>query len=134
MYAEISTWGAGYSDTLPVGVFVFTGGITNLYTAQAGFICKLGTMNYQESGTITLLWPWDYYFTFSSSYQVISNVTGEVVSEGTFSCRVGRIEAWPVGVFPFSGYKRIYIYNIKNNSVQSGRDGCAYGFNGDFIT
>ena len=132
MYAEISTWGAGYSDTLPVGVFVFTGGITNLYTAQAGFICKLGTMNYQESGTITLLWPWDYYFTFSSSYQVISNVTNEIVSAGTFACRVGPIQAAPLGFY--SGLRTTYIYDIKNNSVQTGRVGYAAGFNAPFVS
>ena len=134
VYAEISTWGVGMSDTFPVGVFRFTGGITNIYTAQPGFTCKLGTTNYQDTGAIALVFPFEYYFTFSSSYQVISNVTNEIVSQGTFSCRVGTLEAWPAGIFPFSGFRRIYIYNIKNNSVQKGRGGCAAGFNTDFIS
>ena len=132
VYAEINTWGIGLSDTLPVGILRFTGAITNLYTAQPGFTCKLGTSNYQDTGAIPLVFPFSYYFNFSSSYQVISNVTGEVVSEGTFACRVGPIQASPAGLF--SGFRRIYIYDIKNNSVQMGRGGFAAGFNAPFVS
>ena len=130
MYAEISTWGLGaaFDPTALTAGFRFTGGITNLYTAQPGFTCKLGTMNYQDTGTIILLNPFNYYFTFSSPYQVISNVTGGIVSEGTFTCRVGRLEAWSA-----PGYKMIFIYDIKNNTVQTGRTGFAPGFDADFI-
>ena len=134
VYAEINTWGIGLSNTLPVGILRFTGGITNIYTAQPGFTCKLGTMNYQDTGAIALLVPFMFNFDFSSSYQVISNVTNEIVSEGTFTCHIERVEAWPAGIFPFSGFRRIYIYDIKNNSVQIGRDGCASGFIDNFIT
>ena len=130
MYAEISTWGLGVLSD-PTGLtagFRFTGGITNLYTAQPGFTCKLGTMNYQDTGAIILVYPFNYYFTFSSPYQVISNVTGGIVSEGTFTCRVGRLEAWTA-----PGYKMIFIYDIKNNNVQIKRVGFAPGFDADFI-
>ena len=133
MYAEISTWGLGLSDTLPVGILRFTGGITNIYTAQPGFTCKLGTTNYQDTGAISLVAPFYFNFDFSSSYQVISNVTNDIVSEGTFTCHIERVEAWPAGIFPFSGFRRIYIYDIKNNSVQMGRGGCAPAFDADFI-
>ena len=134
VYAEINTWGIGLSDTLPVGILRFTGGITNIYTAQPGFTCKLGTMNYQDTGAISLVVPFIFNFDFSSSYQVISNVTNKIVSEGTFTCHIERVEAWPAGIFPFSGFRRIYIYDIKNNSVQMGRGGCASGFTDNFIT
>ena len=134
MYAEINTWGAGFSNTLPVGILRFTGGITNIYTAQPGFTCKLGTMNYQDTGAISLVVPFIFNFDFSSSYQVISNVTNEIVSKGTFTCHIERVEAWPVGIFPFSGFRRTYIYDIKNNRVQMGRGGCAAGFTDNFIT
>ena len=130
MYAEISTWGLGnpYDPSQLTAGFHFTGGITNLYTAQPGFTCKLGTTNYQDTGYIVLLNPFNYYFTFSSPYQVISNVTDKIVSEGTFTCRVGRLEAWTA-----PGYKMIFIYDIKNNNVQIKRMGFAPAFNADFI-
>lgn len=134
VYAEINTWGIGLSDTYRVGILRFIGGITNIYTAQPGFTCKLGTTNYQDTGAIALVVPFVFNFDFSSSYQVISNDTNEIVSEGTFTCHIERIEAWPWGIFPFSGFRRIYTYNIKNNSVQMGRGGCAYDFTSDFIT
>ena len=132
VYAEINTWGIGLSDTLPVGILHYTGAITNLYTAQPGFTCKLGTSNYQDSGSVALVVPFTYYFNFSSSYQVISNGTNEIVSEGTFTCHVEPIEAAPLGL-PL-GFRRTYIYDIKNNSVQTGRVGNAAGFNAPFVS
>ena len=132
VYAEINTWGIGLSDTLPVGMLRFTGGITNIYTAQPGFTCKLGTTNYQDTGVIPLVFPFSFSFNFSSSYQVISNVTNEIVSAGTFTCHVGPVQAAPAGIF--GGIRTTYIYDIKNNSVQTGRVGYAAGFNANFIT
>ena len=132
VYAEINTWGVGLSDTFPVGILHYTGAITNLYTAQPGFTCKLGTSNYQDSGNVALVFPFEYYFNFSSSYQVISNVTNEIVSAGTFACRVGPIQAAPLGFY--SGLRTTYIYDIKNNGVQTGRVGFAAGFNAPFVS
>ena len=132
VYAEINTWGVGLSTTFPVGVLRFTGAITNIYTAQPGFTCRLGTANYQDSGNVPLVFPFNYSFNFSSSYQVISNVTNEIVSAGTFTCHIEPIEATPFGLY--SGFRRTYIYDIKNNSVQMGRGGFASGFNAPFVS
>ena len=132
VYAEINTWGIGLSDTFPVGMLRFTGAITNIYTAQPGFTCKLGTSNYQDSGNVALVFPFSFSFNFSSSYQVISNVTNEIVSEGTFTCHIEPVQATPAGLF--YGFRQTYIYDIKNNSVQVGRGGFAAGFNAPFVS
>ena len=132
VYAEINTWGVGLSDTFPVGILRYTGAITNIYTAQPEFTCRLGTANYQDSGNVALVAPFNFSFNFSSSYQVISNVTNAIVSEGTFTCHIEPVEAAPLGL-PL-GFRRTYIYDIKNNSVQIGRGGLAAGFNEPFVS